>query len=272
MDLIITDLDDTLWKWCKTWHAGFAAFNEVLVGEGIPLAAAEEAWAHMYEREKGAHIEFPPDARDIAQVCGIDVSAAETIYAKALTESRSSRDSAMEAFDGVVDTFAALRERDALVVAHTDAPVTAAIRRLHTLGLDGAVDALYARPSTYAFGDPVDLSNTRVVNAVRWESKPSTVVLAEITETYGVDPSRTLYVGDSKRRDMAMATAAGCVPVWAAYGVDYPEREPAIEALVKVQSRVPFPPDPQRSQEPNAVGHAHVEKFSDLLDILDSGV
>ena len=75
-------------------------------------------------------------------------------------------------------------------------------------------------------------------------------------------------MGDSMRRDMRMADAAGCHGVWASYGTDYPEREPAIETLVKVQRLRPFPPDASMANEPNRNGHTRISTFVDVLNLI----
>ena len=191
------------------------------------------------------------------------------VYRAALTASRAARDEAFTLFDGVRETLDELKARGITVVAHTDSPITAAQYRLYHAGLDGAVEELYARPVFEDFGDSLDLMDTVISHISNWTSKHDTTVLREIIRYHGVDPERTLYVGDSKRRDMRVATVAGCITVWAAYGVDYAERDPAIEDLVRVQSRKPFPPDASLANEPNANGHIYLESFPDLLSVLD---
>ena len=269
VDLIITDLDDTLWKWCKTWHAGYRGFNTVLTANGLSQKDADDSWARMYERTEGESIEFPPNPGDIVHETKLSTQDAIRVYRAALTASRAARDEAFTLFDGVRETLDTLKARGIKVVAHTDAPITAAQYRLYHAGLDGAVEELYARPVFEDFGDSLELMDTVISHVSNWTSKPDTTVLREIIRYHEVDPARTLYVGDSKRRDMGMATVAGCIPVWAAYGVDYAERDPAIADLVRVQSRKPFPPDASLANEPNANGHIYLEAFPDLLSVLD---
>lgn len=269
INLIITDLDDTLWKWCKTWHAGYRAFNAVLVEHGLSQEEAESTWARMYERLDGESIEFPPDPGDIVHETRLRTQDAIKAHHAALEASRTERDKAFEMFDGVRETLEALKDRGITVVAHTDSPITAAHHRLYHAGLDGAVKELYARPIFDDFGDSLDLLDTVVSHVSHWTAKPDTTVLREIIRYHETDPSKTIYVGDSKRRDMGMASAVGCLPVWAAYGVDYAERDPAIADLVRVQCRRPFPPDASLANEPRTDGHVYLEAFSDLLDVLD---
>ena len=268
IDLIVTDLDDTLWKWCQTWHAGYRAFNEVLYRNGIPADTALAVWESMYERVDGETIEFPPNPADIVKETRISSQDALNLYREALSAQREARDSSFELFDGVKDTLEYLKGSGIRIVAHTDSPITAAQYRLHKAGLDGAFLELYARPVFDDFGNSLDLLDTVVTHMSHWSPKPSTAVLDEIIRYYEVEPSRVAYVGDSIRRDMSMANAAGCVPVFASYGVTYPGRDEAVAELVRVQSRIPFPPDSSIVNDPKTNGHVHIESFDELTDVL----
>ena len=80
-------------------------------------------------------------------------------------------------FDGVADTLRTLADSGVTVVAHTDSPITAAVHRLHTAGLDGAVKEVYAAPVFEDFGYGMYLLNTVDVHVSQWEFKPSTCLL-----------------------------------------------------------------------------------------------
>lgn len=268
VELVITDLDDTFWEWCTTWHAMYNGFNSVLQRSyGVSDSEIEDMWAHAYARRNGETIEFPPSYDDLLNHAGIDTVDSRAVWREAFNVSRSRRDAAFKVFHGVKETLEELSSRGVPVVAHTDSPVLAAEHRLQQAGLDGLVHSLYGRPVIIPFGE-YRLEHTVPFHVAGWEAKPSTVVVNHILEEHHVDPSKVLYVGDSMRRDMRMADAAGLRPVWASYGTDYAERERTIETLVKVQRLRPFPPDASMVNEPNRNSHTKISSFSEILDLL----
>ena len=113
-------------------------------------------------------------------------------------------------FDGVLPMLASLKERHHwLVVA------TGKSRR----GLDEALDAVELR-------DVFDGSRTADETA----GKPSPLMLEQLMREFGVDPGRTLMIGDTTH-DLQMAVNAGCDSV----GVSYGAHEPA--AFVSLSPR-----------------------------------
>lgn len=270
-ELVVVDLDDTLWPWCRSWHAGFTAFNTVLEHRGATLGEAEDCWSYMYDRRQGATIEFPPDVEDLQRYIWPESSVNElgSIHFDAFNAAVLARSDALGLFPGVKETLTLLKESGIPVVAHTDSPLTAAEARLHATRLDGLVEELHARPIFEHFGPVGALEQTTVVVTSGWEGKPSTRVLSEILRARNVNPAKTLYVGDSKRRDIPMALNAGCVGVWAQYGVSYPERDPAVEALLQVQRFRPFPAEQSlEADAENGVGDVRtIQSFSEVADL-----
>lgn len=234
-DAIVLDLDDTLWKWCSTWHAGYTGFNEALAVHGVPDEQAARIWARMFERVGGSTIEFPPFPIDIVAESSLNMDEAVLAHESALPASRKARDAAFQLFPGVTDTLAALKGAGVFVIAHTDSPITAARYRIHNAGIGHLIDVVYSCPIFTDFGDTPEDVEAETPYVLNWTHKPDTTVLRHIIDSQQLDPSVTMYVGDSKRRDMSMAEEVGMIPVWASYGVDYPEREPAIRDLVVAQ-------------------------------------
>ena len=104
-------------------------------------------------------------------------------------------------FDGVLPMLASLKERHHwLVVA------TGKSRR----GLDEALDAVELR-------DVFDGSRTADETA----GKPSPLMLEQLMREFGVDPGRTLMIGDTTH-DLQMAVNAGCDSVGVSYGAHEP--------------------------------------------------
>lgn len=263
--LVITDLDDTLWQWLTTWYSGYKGFIEHLSASWeIPEDQVSEAWARSYG--DGGGIEFPPTADYLIKYTDLTTKKAIAAYPDAVAASRAARDSSLIMFDGVADALRALADNGVTVVAHTDSPVTAAVHRLHTAGLDGAVKEVYAAPVFEDFGYGMYRLNTVDVHVSQWEFKPSTRVLNEIIRYHGAPLDNTFYVGDSLRRDMSMARTAGITGLWAKYGLDYPGRDDALNAVYSVQRYRAFPAEGGLTATANgAEGVTELSEFSDVL-------
>ena len=109
-------------------------------------------------------------------------------------------------FDGVLPLLAELRERH-----HWLAVATGKSRR----GLD---DALHSAELKGVF----DGSRTADETA----GKPNPLMLHELMREFGVEPERTLMIGDTTH-DLQMAVNAGCASVGVSYGAhDHGEFEP----------------------------------------------
>jgi hypothetical protein len=111
------------------------------------------------------------------------------------------------------------------IVAHTEAIVENAYYRLWSLGIAHHFRRLYAlegiavehpEPARVAALAPPE-GCVQVLPPE--ERKPNPRLLLDICAREGVEPHDCWYVGDRLTRDVAMATAAGCVAVWAKYGV-----------------------------------------------------
>jgi phosphoglycolate phosphatase len=109
-------------------------------------------------------------------------------------------------FEGVLPLLAALRERH-----HWLAVATGKSRR----GLDDALD-------TAELKGVFDGSRT----ADETSGKPHPRMLQELMREFGVDPERTLMIGDTTH-DLQMAVNAGCASVGVSYGAhDHGQFEP----------------------------------------------
>ena len=118
-------------------------------------------------------------------------------------------------FDGVLDMLRALRARH-----HWLAVATGKSRRglddvLHTAELQGLFDASRTADET--------------------AGKPHPRMLHELMREFGVEPDRTLMIGDTTH-DLQMALNAGCASVGVSYGAHEPDAFHALRPLQVVHS------------------------------------
>jgi FMN phosphatase YigB (HAD superfamily) len=153
----------------------------------------------------------------------------------------------------VVETLTALRERRLLVVALTDAPRNPAEQRAKRLGIDQLLAALYTMPGFQFPAGPdgsalvaPDILQKEVqgeyraacpaIELPRDHEKPNPAGLERIIKTYGLEPQQVLVVGDSLKKDIAIAQRVGCHDCWAEYGTyvshEYRERLDIVSSSV----------------------------------------
>jgi phosphoglycolate phosphatase-like HAD superfamily hydrolase len=142
----------------------------------------------------------------------------------------SARKAALRLYPRVLETLAGIRDSGCLVVAYTESQAFVTSQRILRLGLDGTIDCLYSPPdhdlppdvtleSLRRYEDQqYELKETKHLHTPAGERKPSPEILKAILTEVGATPSTTVYIGDSRMKDVAMAQAVGVVDVWAEYG------------------------------------------------------
>ncbi|CAN1566782.1 HAD family hydrolase [Limnohabitans sp. B9-3] len=109
-------------------------------------------------------------------------------------------------FDGVLPMLAALRERHHWLTVATGKSRRGLDEALHTSELKGVFDGSRTADET--------------------AGKPHPRMLHELMREFGVDPERTLMIGDTTH-DLQMAVNAGCASVGVSYGAhDHGQFEP----------------------------------------------
>lgn len=118
-------------------------------------------------------------------------------------------------FDGVLPLLAALKSRHHWLAVATGKSRTGLDAALRTVALQGLFDGSRTADET--------------------AGKPSPVMLFELMREFGVDPERTLMVGDTTH-DLQMALNAGCASVAVSYGAHEPETFDALKPLYVAHS------------------------------------
>jgi len=135
-------------------------------------------------------------------------------------------------YPGVRKTFRHLIDRGVSIYVLSDAPAFAAEQRLKHLGLAQFIRAMYAL-ETYAIPpstrlDPALVNRLRsgyyrsrigkVVEMPLVFEKPNPEGLKFLLRQEGIDPARTVLVGDNPKKDIKVARECGLTDVWAHYG------------------------------------------------------
>ncbi len=232
VELLVADMDNTLYDWVTFFASSFYAMvdvavtllevpREVLLDE---LQAVHRA--HHNSEQPFALLDTPSVTQKLG---GIDRRQLALAMDPAFKAFNRSRERTLVAYPGVVSTLERIESTGCIVVAHTEASVANARFRLTKLNLTRFFRRLYATENQGA-GHPApetaarldELSHVSPVAVHR--RKPDPGLLVEICQDVGVPLGRTAYVGDSIARDVSMARAAGCRSAWAQYGTRFDRR------------------------------------------------
>jgi phosphoglycolate phosphatase-like HAD superfamily hydrolase len=223
IQLLVTDLDNTLYDWLAFFVPSFYA----MVRAAVPLLGlTEEEILSEFKIVNSAYgdtekpfalLDLPSTQRRYGF---LTVSEQKEKLDDAFHEFNRVRHETLVLYDGVSETLSRIRDSGALIVAHTDAQVDNALFRMKKLSLTDTISRLYAPMSNTAKANNV-FANDYVVALPGRDRKPNPRVLLDICEHHQVDPAHTLYVGDSLLRDISMANHAGTRSAFAEYGAHY---------------------------------------------------
>jgi phosphoglycolate phosphatase len=250
--LIVTDMDNTLYSWVDyIVPAVEAMVSCVCRATGLPPLRVIQSLKAVYAQyesndypfvlqESSLYAEFP----EFGSFDRMVIVPAQAAFSEA-------RRRYLEPYPGVVTTLRMLEEKGIPVVALTDAPRNPAELRAKQLGLDGLLRSLYTLPGFHfprsQRGEHLvaaeiqrreELGQYRaacpVTELPRDYEKPNPAGLLQICRDFNVGPEEVLVVGDSLRKDVALAQSLGAVDCWAEYGTyvsrEYRERLETISA------------------------------------------
>jgi FMN phosphatase YigB (HAD superfamily) len=244
--LVVTDMDNTLYSWIDyIVPAVEAMVDAVQLATGFPRIKVVQSLKAVYSKYESNEYPFALQESSIFHEFPEFGSFDKLVIEPARMAFSEARRKYLKPYKGVADTLAALRQEKILVVALTDAPRNPAEQRAKRLGLDQWLMALYTMPGfTFPEGPDgtalvaPDILQRQEKGEYRaacpaielpreWE-KPNVNGLKKIISTYGLQPFEVLVVGDSLKKDIAIAQQLGCHDAWAEYGtyvsLEYRER------------------------------------------------
>jgi FMN phosphatase YigB (HAD superfamily) len=232
IDLVVTDLDNTLYDWVTFFATAFYRMVEVAAPRlGVPESQLLDELQEVHRKHHNS--EHPFALLETATVQRTFPGLSRAHVARELDgvfhEFNRARVATLKLYNGVATTLHALKEAGVPIAGHTEATVPNALFRLRKLGIEEFFRHLYAGAGSEAghFDEPrgkaLLKTHVRVKFLQRDERKPDPRVLIDICNDFAVEPDRTLYIGDSLARDVGMAKAAGTWAAWAKYGTNYDE-------------------------------------------------
>jgi phosphoglycolate phosphatase len=286
--LVVTDMDNTLYSWIDYIVPAVEAMVDAVVkATGFPRIKVVQSLKAVYTRYESNEYPFALQESSLFQEFPEFGSFDKLVIEPARMAFSEARRKYLRPYKGVVETLAALKERHVFVVALTDAPRNPAEQRARRMGLDQLLTALYTMPGFQFPRTPdgealvapdilhkEERGDYRAACPVfelprEWE-KPNPAGLQKILSTYGLSPKEVLVVGDSLKKDVAIARELGCHDCWAEYGtyvsLEYRERLDIISssAITRRHAASVFETGPQARPT-----HA-LSNFAQLLELVDA--
>ena len=279
---VVCDLDNTLYSWVDYIVPSLEAMVASLcASSGLPKIQVVQSLKRVYERYGSNESPFVIQEADcFAGFTGDFGSFNQLVIEPARVAFSQARKKYLHLYPGVRESLEKLKARGLHVVALTDAPRNAAEMRIKLLGLDhGLLDRVYTLPA-FPLPEHIDpkiaarektghyRAKVAFVELPLEYEKPDKRGLQRVLSELGVKPGEALYVGDSRKKDIAVAQAVGCQDALAEYGtyrsVEYAERLEAISAPSATRRHVAMD------------SHAHVKPshrlaaFEQVLELVDS--
>jgi FMN phosphatase YigB (HAD superfamily) len=227
INLLIVDIDNTLFDWFFFWHSSFDAMISTVVERSNISRERLLDEARLVHQHNGTS-EYAWLLQNLPSVAALPDSLRCSVIDSGRRAFRHARDKAEHLYDDVAETLRVVKGTGAKIAAFTESQSFYTIQRLLRFGLDGVLDVLYC---TDEHDNPADLrsirskpddayhmKNTKVVVLPLKTKKPDPNILLTIVSDFHIAPDRSLYVGDSKMKDIFMAQQAGVHDAYAKYG------------------------------------------------------
>jgi len=230
INVLVTDLDNTLFDWFDIWYASFSSMlDEIVRISGLPVEVLEREIKAVHEKHGTSEYAFLIEELPSLAATHSSQNVME-IYAPAIEAYRQARRSRLVLYPSVRETLESIKRSGTLVIGYTESLEFYTTYRMIRLGLDGLVDFVYFPPD-HSLPEGLDASQirrydadayklrlTRTRHTPKGETKPNPQLLGHILEECGADRVTTAYIGDKLDKDVRMAQAAGVLDVYAKYG------------------------------------------------------
>jgi len=281
VDLLVLDLDNTVWDWLDAWNASFsAALTAAAQRFGVSSDGLKPLVKAVHQRHGTS--EYPFWIYEIGQLRGAHTPDVFDNLARELRSSAGEPWRMLGLYPGVRETLTSLAAQGVRLVGFTDSFEYHTRYRLRRTGLDSLLDAVYSPaghgiPTYLGDAEKTRLESERAPLAKAiystlkdGEVKPDPRVLLDIIIREGGDPATSACVGDNKLKDVLMAQRAGVADVHAMYGES--QHSEAYALLKEVTHWTPsLVTSEATAMTPGAVTPSYVLKhgLSELLEMFE---
>jgi len=229
INLVVTDLDDTIWDWLNMWHSSFEPYINRISNEfNIDITTLKEDFKQLHQKYHTTESSFAykelrslsADQKNQIEKPGIDNKMS------IIHEFNSLKKRNLKLCNGVKETLELLKNKGVLLVGFTESNAFFTKYRLKHLNLDGIFDYIYA-----PIGEGVPESVDLFYDKSHWEpditefryltkgtKKPAPDILEIIIKDCNAEKENTIYIGDKLKKDVFMANEVGVTSIYAKYG------------------------------------------------------
>lgn len=227
VNLVITDLDDTIWDWLKMWYTSFHPFlMGIHEATGVDLATLKAGFKALHQQYGTSEVSFAYKELKILSDQQKKLIEQENNGPSLIHQYNRNRKQNLILYDGVLQTLLALKCQGVKLAGFTESNSFYTKYRLKTLGIDGLFDIIYT-PDDHGLPPTVK----RFYKEDHWEPKctefhvlpngtrkPNPEVLKQIVSDIQGAIENTIYIGDKLDKDIYMANQAEVTSVHASYG------------------------------------------------------
>lgn len=229
VNLVITDLDDTIWDWVKMWYNSFSPYLENLGKiSNIKLEDLKKDFKELHRKYGTTECSYAyHELNNLNKNEKKKITKKNIIGEKSIIHQYySDKKRNLELYEGVLETLLQLKEKGVLLVGFTESKSFYTKYRIKHLLLDGIFDAIYTpedhdlpqHVKKYYDEDYWEPKETRIEYLPEETKKPNAKILRKIISDFDTEKKKTIYIGDKLGKDIFMAQNAHVTSVWARYG------------------------------------------------------
>lgn len=284
ISVVVTDLDNTLYDWFEAWYASFSAMLDELVHQsGVAREVLEREFRAIHQKYGTSEYAFSIEELPSLKQKHPEALHLAEMYQTAIDAFRAARRATLKLYPGVLETLESFKKRGCLLVGYTESMAFYTNYRMRKLGLDSILDFLYSPPDhelpekltaeeiRHYPKDQYELKKTVHRVTPKDELKPNPALLLDIIRDVGAPKEKTIYVGDSKMKDVYMAQRGGIIDVWAEYGAV--QHKPGYDLLRRVShwTETDVEKEKEIMRDAKQIVPTYVLKhgFKELLDFFD---
>ena len=144
VNLVITDLDDTIWDWLEMWYKSFQPYlNNIQKRTGIDLAKLKLDFKKLHQKYNTSEVSFAYKELKALSEEHKELIAKENDRPSIIHQYYKNKKENLRLYDGVIETILELKARKVKVVGFTESNSFYTKYRIKTLGLDGILDIVY---------------------------------------------------------------------------------------------------------------------------------
>lgn len=294
--LLVTDVDNTLFDWVTYYTHCFWALLES-VSKRLDIDVEQLALESRTVFERYGSIEYPFLVQELPSVMAKCQNDIEMMLDEVMEPARKvfldMSGDYLKPYAGVHETLKRIKKKypDVPLIALTDAPRYVAMWKMNKLDLLSDFDAIYGLPDpqvpTCEVNNRVKVKpgillkhlqqynfgyEGRIRTLPEDYEKPGTKGLRTVLmdyefDTKGKDPADVMWIGDNRRKDIALGKALGVTTVWAEYGTKISKEQFAVlnkfSPPMNVQKNANIESEGEVFEKPDYT----IQQFSDIEKI-----